>query len=230
MAQNISSAVMQQRHEARDSLDDFGTPPWATRALVRHVLEPRSLGTGVRGKVISEPCCNRGHMAMPLFGEGADVVACDVHDYGYSRMQARSDFLVDGLPDGVDRVDGFVFNPPFVLAEQFIAKALSYDPFFVATFVRTSFLEGVGRYDGIFKSNPPSVTAQFSERVILSRGAPRDPAVKYFDEATGKWKKPSTATSYLWMVWLKGWRGEAMSWIPPCRKHLELPGDYAEVH
>ena len=33
MTQNRSSAVMQQRKEPHDSLDDFPTPPWATRAL-----------------------------------------------------------------------------------------------------------------------------------------------------------------------------------------------------
>ena len=38
MTQNRSHAVMQQRHEAHDSLDDFPTPPWATRALMECVL------------------------------------------------------------------------------------------------------------------------------------------------------------------------------------------------
>jgi hypothetical protein len=33
VTQNRSSAVMQQRSEPHDSLDDFPTPPWATRAL-----------------------------------------------------------------------------------------------------------------------------------------------------------------------------------------------------
>ncbi len=33
MSQNRSSAVMQQRSEPPDSLDDFPTPPWATRAI-----------------------------------------------------------------------------------------------------------------------------------------------------------------------------------------------------
>ena len=28
MVQNISHAVMAQRHETKDSLDDFPTPPW----------------------------------------------------------------------------------------------------------------------------------------------------------------------------------------------------------
>lgn len=31
-AQNRSSAVMQQRAEPHNSLDDFPTPPWATKA------------------------------------------------------------------------------------------------------------------------------------------------------------------------------------------------------
>jgi len=33
--QNRSHAVMAQRHEAADSVDDFPTPPWATRARGR---------------------------------------------------------------------------------------------------------------------------------------------------------------------------------------------------
>ena len=40
MKQNTSAAVMAQRKESRRSLDDFPTPPWATRALVEHVLKP----------------------------------------------------------------------------------------------------------------------------------------------------------------------------------------------
>lgn len=36
--QNTSHAVMAQRYEAADSPDDFPTPPWATRALIEHVI------------------------------------------------------------------------------------------------------------------------------------------------------------------------------------------------
>jgi hypothetical protein len=39
--QNTSHAVMAQRTEAKDSLDDFPTPPWATRALIEHVLRSK---------------------------------------------------------------------------------------------------------------------------------------------------------------------------------------------
>ena len=43
MVQNLSHAVMAQRHEAKDSLDDFPTPPWATRALLERVLKHENL-------------------------------------------------------------------------------------------------------------------------------------------------------------------------------------------
>jgi hypothetical protein len=36
--QNTSHAVMAQRFEALDSLDDFPTPPWATRALCEKLI------------------------------------------------------------------------------------------------------------------------------------------------------------------------------------------------
>ena len=43
-----STAVMARRVEAPDSLDFFPTPPWATRALVEHVLFRRALIDCVR--------------------------------------------------------------------------------------------------------------------------------------------------------------------------------------
>lgn len=60
--QNTSHAVMAQRHEAADSADDFPTPPWATRALIEHVIGVEA----VRGLTCLEPACGRGYMARPL--------------------------------------------------------------------------------------------------------------------------------------------------------------------
>ena len=60
--QNTSHAVMAQRAEAFDSLDDFPTPPWATRALIEHVL-------GGRDQVASlscfEPACGESSPSAP---------------------------------------------------------------------------------------------------------------------------------------------------------------------
>ncbi|MDX1192213.1 methyltransferase [Sinorhizobium medicae] len=208
MNQNTSSAVMQQRSEPDDSLDDFPTQPWATRALCFHVLA----GYRLRDKTCWEPACNRGHMVDPLAESFGQVWASDVHNYGRG---AQGDFLIPGMIPWDDGrgFDWIVTNPPFRLAEQFIARALDVATVGVAMIVRTSFLEGVGRYENLFSKNPPSIVAQFSERV---------PMVKGRLTATG-----STATSYCWLVWLNGVTTTKLVWIPPCRKKLERADDYA---
>lgn len=226
MTQNKSHAVMAQRHEAHDSLDDFATPPYATRALPEHVLPPDLLKFW---GCVWEPCCNRGYMARPLREYYPEVYATDIHDYGWDGMDAQADFLFPSTqaPGAV----GFVVaNPPFRLAEQFFQRAMQVSAAGCALLVRTSFLEGISRYNEMFKKHPPAITAIFTERVIMSRGAPRDPSKLYWDEAAQKWKRPSTATSYSWLVWMHGSQREPkLKWIPPCRKKLERPGDYARI-
>jgi hypothetical protein len=61
--QNTSHAVMAQRSEAKDSRDDFPTPPWATRALLTHVLDA-PFATGAMTYL--EPACGGGHMDKVL--------------------------------------------------------------------------------------------------------------------------------------------------------------------
>jgi hypothetical protein len=81
--------------------------------------------------------------------------------------------------------------------------------------VRTSFLESIGRYENIFKDNPPSQVAQFVERVPMVKGR-YDP-------------KAVTATSYCWMIWDKlGEKSKTtdLVWIPPSRKFLERKDDH----
>ena len=211
MTQNTSHAVMAQRIEAHDSLDDFPTQPWATRALCEHVLLP-NLPHSLKGRLAWEPACNRGHMAQPLREYFFGVMASDIHDYGYRYHERTADFLFPGNEPAVE-VDWIITNPPFRLAEQFIARALEIAKEGVAVIVRTSFLESVGRYENLFRSNPPNLIAQFTERV---------PMVKGRLTATG-----STATAYCWLVWAKECEGTRFVWIPPCRKKLERAEGYS---
>ena len=53
---------MAQRVEPEDSLDDFPTPPWATRALLTHIINNERLSK----LTCLEPACNRGFMSEPL--------------------------------------------------------------------------------------------------------------------------------------------------------------------
>lgn len=204
--QNTSHAVMAQRVEARDSLDDFPTPPWATRALIEHVI-----GADQQLKRLSclEPACGAGHMAKVLEEYFGEVWSGDIYDYGYGQVR---DFLRTPTPAG--EVDWVVTNPPFRHAEEFARKGLNIARLGVAILTRTVFIESVGRYERLFKSNPPTYFAQFTERVPMVKGR--------LD------RKASTATGYCWLVWLKASKTTAtqVAWIPPCRKKLERAADY----
>ncbi len=205
MAQNTSHAVMAQRVEAPDSLDDFPTPPWATRALIEHVIQPGDDGASLTAL---EPACGRGYMAQALGEYFGSVASSDIHDYGFAR---RADFLKPLHAAG--SFDWVITNPPFRLAEDFIDRAQPIARRGVAMLVRTVFLESVGRYERLFSVRPPAVVAQFSERVPMVKGRVD--------------KKASTATGYAWIVWKQAEAdGPRLSWIPPCRKTLENDGDY----
>jgi hypothetical protein len=79
---NRSNAVMATRIEPSDGLDDFPTPPWATRALIEHVIQG---GPDLRSQICLEPACGAGHMAKVLAEYFGDVRASDIHPYGLGR-------------------------------------------------------------------------------------------------------------------------------------------------
>jgi len=208
--QNRSAAVMAQRQEARDALDDFPTPPWAVRALCEQ------LGELARMRV-REPAANRGYMAAALAEYFGTVEAADVHDYGAGFPVA--DYLFGPPPAAVDWT---ITNPPYRLAEDFVARAIQSSSEGVAVLVRTAWLEGVGRWKRIFDPCPPELVLQFSERVVMHKGRVVE--------------KGKTATAYAWVIWdnpivsfARGIRAETrVGWIPPgTRARLERPGDYA---
>jgi hypothetical protein len=206
--QNTSHAVMAQRKEAKDSLDDFPTPPWASRALLEHVIE---LGGYTDRLTVLEPACGVGHMAKVLREYFGEVDASDIHPYGYGDVV---DFTTELYPTG--SYDWVITNPPFKLAENFVSRAFSIARRGVAMLTRTVFIESVGRYERIFSKEPPTKVAQFTERVPMVKGR--------LD------RKASTATGYAWIVWEKGGsRPTELVWIPPCRKSLEREGDYDAV-
>jgi hypothetical protein len=210
------TSVMQRRVELADGLDYFPTPPWATRALLRHLFGP---APGLAcDQSCWEPACGEGHMVRALeewFG-GA-VIATDIADYG--AQDEICDFTEDRWKP-ILPVDWIITNPPFARAEAFIERALRLAYVGVAMLVRTSFLEGAGRHDRVFRpgATPPSEILQFAERVPMVKGR--------LD------RHASSATSYCWLVW---WTHDDLEprtrfrWIAPCRRELERDGDYPET-
>ena len=198
---------MAQRVESKSSLDDFPTPPWATRALVEYVITPKA----AKGLTCWEPACGRGYMAAPLAEYFARVESSDIHDYGFATVR---DFLKG--PIAANSVDWVITNPPFKDAEEFVHRSRAIARRGVAMLTRTVFIESVGRYERLFNRTPPTIVAQFTERVPMVKGR--------ID------RKASTATGYCWIVWDQASNADftRLVWIPPCRKRLERDADYQE--
>ncbi|WP_210209934.1 hypothetical protein [Pseudolabrys taiwanensis] len=206
---NGAGAVAHRRTEPNDSLDFSPTPPWGTRALIEKVFPQIDCRGDVHCRTAREPAAGDGHIAEVLREYFANVIASDVHEYGYA------DHLADFLADDAEHpyADWIITNPPFNKAEEFALRALGHARVGVAMFVRWQWLETVNRFNNLFAPNPPAIVALFSERIPLHMG---------------RWEPDGdTMTAYCWVVWLKGHTGATrLFWIPPGqRKALEREGD-----
>jgi hypothetical protein len=197
-------AVMAHRGTPLDALDFFPTPPWATRALLEHVI-------GNRWKHCSvwEPACGAGHMSVVLREYFNRVHATDIHSYPLvdgAHLTRELDFLsaeaLDyGSPGVMARPDWIITNPPFKSACDFTLRALEIARIGVAMLARTTWIESRDRYERLFRDRPLSIYAPFVERVCMVKG---------------EWNpSKSTATSYAWFVWWRGKEESPVKLIPP---------------
>jgi hypothetical protein len=214
---NFSAAVSAQRYEARDSLDDFPTPPWGGRAWAERVVGVEAL----QGKTCWEPAANRGYLVHGLKDYFGHIVGSDVFDYGFgypvfdflSMRDAllRTDLPIDFTPDWI------VTNPPFNALLEFVLIALELARVGVAMFCRTQCLEGGDRYESVYRPHSDCwCFSQFVERISLVRGTVDPDASR--PNAYGWltiWKEPMAPAFLL-----------ARRHIPPCRAQLERAGDY----
>lgn len=197
-------------HPAGD-FDFSPTPPWATRALIERVLRHAEREKVCKYQTAWEPACGEGHMAEVLREYFPKVVATDIDPKrGYA--DHVGDFL-DPRNVLVPAADWIITNPPFgdnVL--PFMKRALDLAGTGVAMFLQLRYLEGVERYEELYRDWPPTIVAPFVERVPLLMGQ-YDP-------------KASTTTAFMWLVWLKYAQPKAPFWIPPgCKDALTKPDD-----
>ena len=126
----LSHAANPGRHALAARRDDlYETPPEAVWALLKAERLPES---------IWEPCCGPGSIVGVLRAAGHRVYATDLVDYGCPDSESRVDFLMERtLPADVG---GILTNPPYKLADQFVAHALTLCPL-VVMLLRLAFLE-----------------------------------------------------------------------------------------
>lgn len=250
-----SGAVMNARATIPDALDDFPTPPWATRALPAIVLP--ALGFDLADKIVWEPAANRLNMALPLAEaecmpssrwKPRQVWTSDIFNYGAQLDEVGSFIASDGLdlgdtakgpPGGCDWV---ISNFPFNVGLAFALKALQVARVGVACLMRSNWLEGQERYEELFNRFPLIAFCPFVERVPMVEGGTY--AVEFERDGEivkerrvafrgGYDPEASTATSYGWFVF----HGRApgvrtisnepprLLHIPPCRERLTMPDD-----
>lgn len=176
----------------RPDNDYFVTSPEATRALLRVEDFPG---------VIWEPACGDGTMARELAkGHGVNfVLPSDVVDYGYPNAKLHN-FLTVSISK-LHPFDHIVTNPPYSLAEAFVQKALSLRPRKVAMILRTVWLEGAGRYQRLWSTNPPARVWVFTKRPTFQR------------DGVGEFR--SGLISFSWVVWDRSHVGPPqLGWLP----------------
>lgn len=176
----------------REVNDYYATDPIAIDALVKAYTLP---------KKIWECACGEGHLARRLTELGYDVVATDFVDRGYG--EGGIDFLAQ--MDNRE-CECILTNPPYKIALQVILHALDILPEggVCAMFLKTTFLEGQQRYEKLFSKYPPRYVFQFSKRVLCAKNGK-------FEEMI---KGGGSAVSYCWMIWEKGYKGDAIiRWV-----------------
>jgi hypothetical protein len=165
-----------QRHTlAERGHDLYETPEVATLALLRvERLPPR----------LWEPAAGRGAMVRVLRAAGHQVIASDLEDYNEPTHFARRDFLMERLPEGCQAI---VTNPPFKLAEAFVAHALELAPL-VIMLLRLAFLESARR--------TPILEGRGLARVHVFR---KRLPMMHRDQWAGR--KANSGMAFGWFVW-----------------------------
>lgn len=169
------------------SADWWITPRWAVEALLERESFPGP---------VWEAACGDGAMSRVLEAAGYPVISTDLVDRGYG--QGGCDFL---LCDSTRGAQSIVTNPPFSIADRFMAHALGLGVRKVALFLRLGMLEGQRR-GRFYEEHPPSRVWIFSRRVTLSVGGLETPV-----EEGGR-------MALAWYVWERHHPPSPPRWIP----------------
>lgn len=193
-----------KNNKERDELDYYATPS----VEVYNILD--TLKYDFSNKSILEPCCGGGHMIAGIqqyLNQNNQIpsklLATDYKDRDFRsnkwNITYGLDFLFDDYP--IEKVDVIVMNPPYSTIEPFLIRALEIAQDKLIVLCRTQVLEGAGRYDNIFKDNPPTEVYQYVDRIQCWKGGVRP--------------QGTSAQAYCWLIWDKQRKGEPtqLHWI-----------------
>lgn len=166
--------------EEREPTDYYKTPEHATRPLLS-----REKFDGI----VWECACGDGAISRMLPGE---VISTDLYNRGYG--ESGVDFLAT-----VKQVNHVVTNPPYSLAQKFVAHALRCASGKVAMLLKLNFLEGQKRKP-FFEATPLRTVYVFANRISFNKA-----------DVKGK---GNGLLAYAWFVWEIGYQGKpTLEWI-----------------
>lgn len=173
-----------QRGKLSDRGDDlYETPAVAIETLLRVEKVPQR---------IWEPACGPGAIVRVLRATGRHVISSDLVDYSSPDQDKSSvDFLMESAaPDGVECI---LTNPPFKLAEEFVAKAVALCPR-VFLLLRLAFLESERR-SPILDSGDLCRVHVFRKRLPMMH------------RAGWEGRKANSGMAFAWFTFLRGYHG-----------------------
>lgn len=162
--------------------DCYDTPPVAVHELLKVEQLPHC---------IWEPACGTGNIVKVLRAIGHEVIATDLNNRGCPDSLDRIDFL---LPCKVES-DAILTNPPFSLAEKFVATALERAPV-VIMLLRLAFYES-SRRSHILDNGKLARIHVFAKRLPMMH------------RAGWEGRKAHSGMAFAWFVWDQAHHGPA---------------------
>lgn len=143
-----------------------------------------------------EPACGAGHLAKRLKELGHSIYASDICDRGYG--DAGVDFLttyniVSKHDDKVDLLPSCILtNPPYKYATEFVEHAMEILPKGAPAIMllKTTALEGKGRWERLYSKGWLKAVYQFSERLLCAKNG----------DFEGMKAGGGSAVSYAWFI------------------------------
>lgn len=181
----ISQSLVGYNPQGRPEADYYPTPERATLALLRHIT--------IQDRTVWEPACGNGDISRILEKHGSYVISSDLHDYGFGRSG------VNFLEVFQKESDTIITNPPFMLANQFLAQGLNLGVKRIYFLLKLAFLEGNKR-SKLLEASPLSRVMVFRKRLTMTRN--------------GLPMKNGGMIPFAWFEWQEGYHGSpTIIWI-----------------
>lgn len=166
----------------RESQDYYATDPIAIDKLEAVYPIPH---------YVWEPACGEGHLVERLKELGHGVISTDLFDRGYGLDGV--DFLKSNdIPFAAHVKFAILTNPPYKYATEFVEHAMEILPQGAPAIMllKTTALEGKGRWERLYSKGYLKAVYQFSERLLCAKNG----------DFEGMKAGGGSAVSYAWFI------------------------------